>query len=431
MASNTSILKQKSYGSSESSNWTKKLPSTSRFKSHESGEVIVDSWGFEELEEEDEINEEISLLNHQQLEEEERIRAKERDFHPTEFTNTLVSYPVKSNGHSKSGMSGGTQKKGGQLFSLPNIDKSEFDDDNAVTNWLRKSFYLLGIAAIPLLVYYITYSGITRYLGFRQSLSRFSDAKKPSFVSPINYSKKNTVISSNDEAKQLKKSYWIFRRLEDESEEPSSLLGHIDFDIYNEYTKTIPLSGNYNWSTIVEPYRLTWLEVQKPVHGLTYKWYVDGEYIGEGANVTNSFQSPEGEIQLLEVKGYLAGVQVSEGQKEVMCKYVRREIRALLAQDRVAFFQAVAIMQRVPTAVGQALYGKNYHSKDYFNRIHLYFGGAQDCDHWHTVSTHIHFFHTHILTDTTIFNDRVLVSLFPILHIHLCLKNHYKQLIQR
>lgn len=76
----------------------------------------------------------------------------------------------------------------------------------------------------------------------------------------------------------------------------------------------------------------------------------------------------------------------------VLCKYVRREIRGLLAQDRVAFFQAMSIMQRVPTAIGQTLYGSDYYSRDHFNRMHLYFGGSQDCDHWHEVTQHFSVF---------------------------------------
>lgn len=59
---------------------------------------------------------------------------------------------------------------------------------------------------------------------------------------------------------------------------------------------------------------------------------------------------------------------------EVTVKYVRREIRALTDQDREMFFNAVSVLQRVPSSVGQQLYGENYYSKDYFNRLHLYYG---------------------------------------------------------
>jgi Common central domain of tyrosinase len=41
------------------------------------------------------------------------------------------------------------------------------------------------------------------------------------------------------------------------------------------------------------------------------------------------------------------------------------------------------------------LYGTKYGSKDYFNRIHLYYGGSKSCDHWHQgpgfVTSHVTF----------------------------------------
>ena len=58
----------------------------------------------------------------------------------------------------------------------------------------------------------------------------------------------------------------------------------------------------------------------------------------------------------------------------VAVKYVRREIRSLTDRDREVFLNAMAVMQRVPSAVGRAIYGRNYYSKDYFNRMHLYYG---------------------------------------------------------
>jgi len=58
----------------------------------------------------------------------------------------------------------------------------------------------------------------------------------------------------------------------------------------------------------------------------------------------------------------------------VTVKYVRREIRDLTDRDREMFFNAVSVLQRVPSAAGRAIYGNKYYSKDYFNRIHLYYG---------------------------------------------------------
>lgn len=58
----------------------------------------------------------------------------------------------------------------------------------------------------------------------------------------------------------------------------------------------------------------------------------------------------------------------------VRVKYVRREIRSLTDMDREMFFNAVSVMQRVPSGVGQLVYGSHYYSKDYLTRLHLYYG---------------------------------------------------------
>lgn len=59
---------------------------------------------------------------------------------------------------------------------------------------------------------------------------------------------------------------------------------------------------------------------------------------------------------------------------EVTVKYVRREIRDLTDRDRETFFNAVSVLQRVPSAVGREIYGDKFYSKDYFNRLHLHYG---------------------------------------------------------
>lgn len=48
---------------------------------------------------------------------------------------------------------------------------------------------------------------------------------------------------------------------------------------------------------------------------------------------------------------------ISMSSIEVIVKYVRREIRSLFDKDREALFNAVSIMQRVPTQTGITLVG--------------------------------------------------------------------------
>lgn len=65
---------------------------------------------------------------------------------------------------------------------------------------------------------------------------------------------------------------------------------------------------------------------------------------------------------------------VAEHHFTVVVKYIRREIRSMTDRDREMFFNAVSVLQRVPSAVGQEVYGEKYYSKDFFNRLHLYYG---------------------------------------------------------
>lgn len=169
--------------------------------------------------------------------------------------------------------------------------------------------------------------------------------------------------------------------------------------MYNEYTIDRPLSGDYPWDNIAEPYRVTTFTVTNALtdSAYRYEWYIDGWHKEDGSTMDMVFGSPTGTEQTLTVNL----VRVSDSSVlatsslAIMVKYVRREIRTLLDQDREAFFQGVAIMQRVPTQVGKKIYGKNYRSRDFFNRIHLYFGGSKSCDHWHQgpgfVTSHVTF----------------------------------------
>lgn len=79
-----------------------------------------------------------------------------------------------------------------------------------------------------------------------------------------------------------------------------------------------------------------------------------------------------------DVEGTLRTVGVStrwiKREFSVNVKYVRRELRSLTDRDREAFFNAIAVMQRVPTVVGRNFFGEKYRSKDYINRLHLYYG---------------------------------------------------------
>ena len=64
-------------------------------------------------------------------------------------------------------------------------------------------------------------------------------------------------------------------------------------------------------------------------------------------------------------------------------KYVRREIRSLLDDDRNLFLKTLRLLYDVSTEDGQALYGDKYISAEGLLFRHLNGAGRSDCDHWH------------------------------------------------
>lgn len=183
----------------------------------------------------------------------------------------------------------------------------------------------------------------------------------------------------------------------------------LEISVTNSYTKTAPIQTGvtyrYPWSYVAEPYRTTTLAVKNADADTWYKWTVDGHVQGYGATCEVLFTQLGKKDIVLTAKTATSTTYLSA---KVMVKYVRREIRSLTDFDREKFFDAVHVLARVPTEVGQALYGSNYKSKDYFNRVHLYYGGTADCDHWHQgagfVTSHVTF---------TLEYEKAIQSVFP------------------
>ena len=71
----------------------------------------------------------------------------------------------------------------------------------------------------------------------------------------------------------------------------------------------------------------------------------------------------------------------AEGQ--VLCQYVRREIRSLTSDDLDKAMDAMYTLWSVSEEDGQVLYGDKYHSATYFTEAHTFNAGQQDSDHIH------------------------------------------------
>lgn len=162
----------------------------------------------------------------------------------------------------------------------------------------------------------------------------------------------------------------------------------IQIQVDNEYT----LNGNdqpgldYPWFTyLIEPYRKTTFSViaNKSYTGYLFNWHVNGSNF-TGAELKFECTHPN--------KFYDISVRIMDGpfgnllaSKSIspMCKYVRREIRALSDTDRESWFKALEVVYSLPTVKGRAKYGSAYKSAEDFVRIHNTMSGHVDCDHLH------------------------------------------------
>ena len=50
---------------------------------------------------------------------------------------------------------------------------------------------------------------------------------------------------------------------------------------------------------------------------------------------------------------------------------------------RARYFAAAEVLYSVNTSDGQRRYGARYHDIHHFVRMHMYWSGNADCDHWH------------------------------------------------
>jgi len=64
-------------------------------------------------------------------------------------------------------------------------------------------------------------------------------------------------------------------------------------------------------------------------------------------------------------------------------RYVRREMRSLMQEDREQLLDAMALHWKVSDEEGKELYGENYRSMQTLLMYHLQQAGATDCDHYH------------------------------------------------
>jgi len=171
--------------------------------------------------------------------------------------------------------------------------------------------------------------------------------------------------------------------------------------VSNEYPPLHDSVKMYGWEYIVEPYRDTTLAIRTSESSSKYSWVI---YLEEDPKVRPEIShNGQSEVVVMFTKaGRFYNVEIEEttesGEQktykyQVICKYVRREIRTLSDTDREKYFYALKQFHSLTMDEGKALYGdKFYNAKDLTIR-HV---AATSCGSpWHGganfVSTHFAF----------------------------------------
>jgi len=173
-----------------------------------------------------------------------------------------------------------------------------------------------------------------------------------------------------------------------------STKNNLKISVYNEYNIIQGQPGQqYPWITmpVVEPYRTTTLKVILTSEDsniddsdITYYWTIGGDQMRyEGQIIQYEFQKiAYYNISVIQVQKSTKQTLQSTMQ-EVICRYVRREIRSLTDTDREDFLSALELAYSVSSEEGKQKYGPNFVNAQTLVAIHNKRAGDINCDHMH------------------------------------------------
>ena len=145
------------------------------------------------------------------------------------------------------------------------------------------------------------------------------------------------------------------------------------------------LSGSF----LIEPYKLTTINIQGIVVGCTYSYTITSMGTTDDTNISGTVDTTGVlQVTLTKVGKYMLQVEDSCNAAEplsqtVWVKYVRRELSTLTDTDREEFLDAFHTLWEVNTVDGMAKYGERYKSLYYFAALHNDGGGNSVCDEFH------------------------------------------------
>ena len=188
----------------------------------------------------------------------------------------------------------------------------------------------------------------------------------------------------------------------------------LDFRVENKYTRRNgrPTASQYPYVEryrLAEPHALSTFLATGVNHACcAARWRVSGGDVegGSGATAADGAHVLRGSpveltlttvgsytITLEEVDETSGAVRARLANQTVLCRYVRREIRSLFADDRRAFMAAARRLWDLSPADGRARYGSNFKSIGEIVELHVTRANQRDHDHLHnglgTLTNHV------------------------------------------
>mmetsp|Transcript_13049 Transcript_13049/g.16736 ORF Transcript_13049/g.16736 Transcript_13049/m.16736 type:complete len:694 (+) Transcript_13049:149-2230(+) len=163
--------------------------------------------------------------------------------------------------------------------------------------------------------------------------------------------------------------------------------------VSNEYGSVQSLEY-YKWNHLAEPYKTSTLRINSPLSDTKYTWTIFenddssllldySEKNDQASEISAIFTRPG---KLYTVKVVEEGGANRSFEFEVICKYVRREIRDLTDEDRETFLNALHTFYTIPLEEGRSKYGERFINSKKLTLKHVQQYATPDgsfCSPWH------------------------------------------------
>ena len=154
-----------------------------------------------------------------------------------------------------------------------------------------------------------------------------------------------------------------------------------------EYFANYSFMVEHDYDAIVAAHQMTKMtlyhdKVDHKCSDCYFSWSIDGAAYPEFKDSTMEYTFTDIRPYVIRSVHYMNGATIDKTSR-VVCRYIRREIRALEDDDRDAYFEAVRTVYSTLKEEGRSLYGPDYQDAGYFINYHTWMAGTKACDHLH------------------------------------------------